>query len=79
VEAAIPPGCKTQFTIESTNEGQLPVKYLEMNLEKPKTNWEITFTSPGQKNLKYLVTIVENSSGKKEESVSEQTINVNPF
>jgi hypothetical protein len=79
VEAAIPPGCKTQFTIESTNEGQLPVKYLEMNLEKPKTNWEIAFTSPGQKNLKYLVTIVENSSGKKEESVSEQTINVNPF
>lgn len=79
VEAAIPPGCKTQFTIESTNENQPLVKLLEMKLEKPKTNWEITFSNPGQKNLKYMVTIVENSSGKKEESVSEQTINVNPF
>jgi hypothetical protein len=78
VEAAIPPGCTTQFTIENKGEGQTAEKYLEMKLEKPKTNWEITFANPGQKDLKFVVTITDNKTGQKEESVSEQSIVVNP-
>ena len=79
VEAAIPPGCTTQFTIENYKEGQASEKYLEMKLEQPKTDWEIIFAEPGQKKLKFTITITDNKTGKEEESVSEQTIMVNPI
>jgi hypothetical protein len=79
VEAAIPPGCTTVFTIENVNAGQPATKFLKMKLEKPKTNWEIKFAEPGEKNLKYMITITDSKTGKKEESASEQTIMVNPI
>jgi len=79
VEAAVPPGCTTKFTIEKNNEEQASEKYLEMKLEKPKTDWEIIFAEPGQKKLKFKITITDNKTGKEEESVSEQTIMVNPI
>ncbi len=78
VEAAIPPESTTIFTIENIKDGKVQEIYLEMVLHKPKTEWEIKFTEPGQKNLKYTITITDNKTGKKEESVSEQTIMVNP-
>jgi hypothetical protein len=78
VEAAIPPECTTSFTIENVKSDQSKEKLFEMTLEKPATDWEITFTEPGQINLKFTVTITDNRTGKKEESFSEQTIMVNP-
>jgi antitoxin component YwqK of YwqJK toxin-antitoxin module len=79
VEAAVPPESTTIFTIENIREGKPQEIYLEMVLQKPKTVWEIKFTESGQKKLKYTITITDNKTGKKEESVSEQTIMVNPF
>ena len=76
VEAAIPPGCITQFTIQEIKDGQPAGILLDEPLTAPKTEWKISFTEPGTKNLKYMVTITDKKTGKKEESVSEQTINV---
>ena len=74
VEAAIPPGCITQFTIQEIKGGQPAGILLDEPLTAPKTEWKISFTEPGTKNLKYLVTITDKKTGKKEESVSQQTI-----
>jgi hypothetical protein len=78
VEAAIPPGCTTQFIIEEIKDGQAEKKYLDITLDKPKSRWEIMFDEPGKKSLKYIITITDNKTGKIEESVSEQNLIVNP-
>ena len=76
VEAAIPPGCTTQFTIQEIKDGQPAGILFEEKLIAPITEWKVTFTERGSKVLKYLLTITDNKTGKKEESASAQTISM---
>lgn len=78
VEAAVPSGCTTQFIIEEIKDGRAEKKHLDIKLDKPKSRWEIIFDEPGEKNLRYIITITDNITGKVEESVSEQNLIVNP-
>ncbi len=79
IEAAIPPGCKSRFTIEDDKNVTDRKKYLEVFINKPKYDWEIKLEEPGEKNLKYILTIIDNKTGTEEVSTSEQKVLVQPI
>jgi hypothetical protein len=74
IEAVIPPGCKSRFTVEEDGAVTGRRKYLEVFINKPKYDWEIKLEGPGEINLKYILTIIDNKTGSEEVSASEQTV-----
>jgi hypothetical protein len=78
VEAAIPPGCKTQLTVEDISNGQAAESLLELVLEKPKSVWKVKFSNPGKKTLQFTLKIADIKTSKEEVNKAELTILVNP-
>jgi len=76
VEAAIPPACKVILSIEEAFDGQNPDNFLITELKNPKIEWNRKFGSAGMKELIFKIHIKDLKSGKEEEYIAEQKINV---
>ncbi len=76
VEAAIPPACKIILSIEEAGNGQKPDNFFVTELKSPKIEWNRKFGSAGKKNLVLKINIKDLKSGKEEEYIAEQKINV---
>jgi len=72
---AIPEGCSVFLDIEDLSAPNAQPFFDEQIIKSP-VYWEIMFDIPGEKNLQFTLLIKDDKTGKQEQSILEQLINV---
>ncbi len=76
IEAAVPPGCKTELHIFEILDSENSNSLMNIELLDPLQDWKIRFDTPGRKTLKFTINIVDQTTQKEEISSSQLDIQV---
>lgn len=73
---AIPDGSTLRLTIKDLSNGNNVQPFFDKNVVKSPVHWEKVFYVPGEKNILFSLIIKDDQTGKVEQSIVEQIINV---
>jgi len=76
IEAAVPPGCKTELSIVEILNGEDSNSLMHAELSVSVKDWKLRFVTPGRKTLKFTIKIIDQVTQKEEISSSQLDIQV---
>jgi len=76
IEAAVPPGCKTELNIVEILNGEGSNSLMRIGLSDPVKDWKLRFGAPGRKELEFTIKITDQLTGKEEISSTKLDIQV---
>lgn len=73
---ALPDGCSLRLTIKDVAENVNAQPFFDQQIVESPVPWQKMFSTSGEKKLQFTLTITNNQTGEVEQSVFDQSINV---
>jgi hypothetical protein len=75
---ALPLSCSYRLTIKDITNGINNQLFFDKQITESPVSWEIIFDTPGEKKLLFTLVIIEDKSGKEEQSELEHLLYIEP-